>query len=165
MPDHAAENLSRLMAERGLTIKQVVQQTGLDDRTIKAILSGTSKPQARTLHRLAQGLGVSADEFFVDPAQLLYRRFDRDTNPLVGEVLENQRELFAGWTQADFDELHSRFGTGGPLTYEGTVAAVGEMNRRRSLHEKLALLLETSHAELVAGILELMYERVTLRDG
>jgi len=164
MPDHAAENLSRLMAERGLTIKQVVQKTGLDERTIKAVLRGGSKPQARTIHRLAQGLAVPVDEFFVDPAQLLYRRFDRDTNPVVGEVLEKQRHLFAGWTQADFDELHSRFGTGGPLTYEGTVAAVRDMNRRRSLHEKLAVLLETSQAELVAGILELMYQKVTLQD-
>ena len=143
MPDHAAKNLSRLMADKGLTIKQVVEKTGLDGRTVKAILSGTGKPQARTLHRLAQGIGVPADEFFVDPAQLLYRRFDQQTNPVVKEVLEREAELFAAWTQADFDELHSRFGTGGPLTYEGTVAAVCEMNRRRSLHEKLALLLET----------------------
>ena len=79
------------------------------------------KPHARTLHRLAAGLGISVDELFIDPAQLLYRSFDRLTNPMVEEVLENHGELFHGWTQADFDELNSRVGLGGPLTMEGAL--------------------------------------------
>ncbi len=71
----------------------MAEQTGLDERTIRGILSGGNKPHAQTLHRLAEGLGVKVDEFFVDPAQLLYRRFDRQTNPVVAEVLERHGEL------------------------------------------------------------------------
>jgi transcriptional regulator with XRE-family HTH domain len=158
------ENLRRLMANQGLTVAQVVRKSGLDRRTIQGILDGRSKPHPRTLHRLATSLGISGDEFFLDPAQLLYRRFDRQTNPVVQEVMEAEPGLFAGWTEADFDELHSRFGTGGPLTAEGVSAAAGDMNCKRSLHEKLSLLLESSHADLIRGILELLYKQVVVEE-
>jgi transcriptional regulator with XRE-family HTH domain len=162
MADFARENLLRLMAGGGLSIRGVTDRTGLDQRTIRGILNGGNKPHPQTLHRLAEGLGVKIDEFFVDPAQLLYRRFDRQTNPVVAEVLEHHGELFGGWTEADFDELHSRVGAGGALTVEGTLAAVGQMNRKRELHEKLDLLLESSQAEVAAGILNVLYEKVVV---
>jgi transcriptional regulator with XRE-family HTH domain len=165
MSDYARQNLSRLMAAGGLSIRRLAQQSGLDERTIRGILSGANRPHAETLHRLADGLGVNVDELFVDPAQLLYRRFDRQTNPLVAEVMEAHGELFHGWTEADFDELHSRVGMGGPLTADGALAAVGQMNRKRELHEKLDLLLETSHAELAAGILKVLYDNVVVDGG
>jgi transcriptional regulator with XRE-family HTH domain len=151
------ENLRRLMTRLGLTIEQAAEQTGLDPRTIKKILDGSNRPHARTLHRLAEGLGVPADELFLDPVGLLYRNFDRQTNPVVAELLHDAPELFVGWTEGDFDELHSRFGTGGPLTPDGARTAVAAMNRNRRLHEKLSVLLESSHAELIGGIVELMY--------
>src|SRR5664280_763277 len=98
MSIHARENLLRLMAVRGLTLSGVAEQTGLHVRTVRGILRGDKKPHAQTLHRLAEGLGVAVDEFFVDPAQLLYRRFDRRTNPMVTEVMASHKELFDGWT-------------------------------------------------------------------
>jgi transcriptional regulator with XRE-family HTH domain len=162
MLEHARENLLRLMAAGGLSVKAVAEACGLDQRTVSGILGGGKKPHPHTLHRLAEGLQVSIDEFFVDPAQLLYRRFDQQTNPVVAEVLETNSELFEGWSLADFDELHSRVGTGGPLTVEGTLAAVGQMNQKRQLHEKLDLLLESSHAELAAGLIELLWQRAKL---
>ena len=165
MSDHARENLLRLMAAGGLSIQAAAQRTGLDERTIRGILSGGNKPHVQTLHRLAEGLGVRVDEFFVDPAQLLYRRFDRQTNPLVAEVIETRGELFSGWSEADFDELHSRVGTGGSLTVEGALRAVCHMNQKRELHEKLDLLLESSQAEVAAGILNVLYERVVVDSG
>jgi transcriptional regulator with XRE-family HTH domain len=159
---YASENLLRLMAAGGLSVRLVARQTGLDGRTIRGITSGRHKPHADTLHRLARGLGVKVDEFFLDPAQLLYRRFDRCTNPLVAEVIGDQPGLFDGWTEADFDGLHSRVGAGGALTAEGALAAVHQMNRKRGLHEKLDLLLESSHADVAAGILDVLYEKVVV---
>jgi transcriptional regulator with XRE-family HTH domain len=160
MSIYARENLLRLMAARGLTMSGVAEQSGLDVRTVRGVLRGDKRPHARTLQRLAEGLGVAVDEFFVDPAQLVYRRFDRQTNPVVAEVIEEHKELFRGWTEADFDELHSRVGAGGALTVEGTLAAVEQMNRRRQLHDKLDLLLESSQAEVTAGIVNVLYEKV-----
>ncbi len=121
MSKYAKDNLQRLVAAAGVSIHRVAELTGLDNRTIRGILNGVKKPQARTLHRLAAGLGVSVDELFIDPALLLYRRFDSLTNPMVEEALANHGELFEGWTQADFDELQSRVGMGGPLTMEGAL--------------------------------------------
>jgi transcriptional regulator with XRE-family HTH domain len=163
MSEVVRENLLRLMAVAGLSSRQVAEQTGLDVRTVRAILRGSKSPQPRTLHRLAEGLGVSVDEFFVAPAQLLYRRFDQQTNPLVDEVLQAQRELFSGWTQSDFDELHSRVGTGGPLTREGVLAAVRQMNRKRELFAKLDVLLESSHAKLAGEILDALHAEIIVK--
>jgi hypothetical protein len=162
MSNHAKDNLQRLVAAAGMSIHQVAKRTGLDQRTIRGILNGVKKPHARTLHRLATGLGVSMDEFFIDPAQLLYRRFDCLTNPMVEEVLADHCELFQGWTQAEFDELNSRVGMGGPLTREGTLSAVRLMNRKRDLHGKLDLLLESTHAEVAGEILDVLYQKIAL---
>lgn len=163
MSDYAGENLLRLMATEGLSIRRVAEKTGLDERTIRGILGGTNKPRARTLHRLAKGLGAAIDEFFIDPSQLLYRRFDHATNPVVEEVMETHKELFTGWSEADFDELHSRVGTGGALTFEGALTAVRQMNGKRELHEKLDLLLESSQAEAIRGIVDVLYEQIVVR--
>lgn len=162
MADPTSSNLRRLMAQQELTVESVVEKTRLDRRTILSILEGSHKPHSRTISRLAKGLGVSTDEFFVNTAQLLYRRFDRQTNPVVEEVVESKPELFSDWTVAEFDELHSRFGTGGALTAEGVLAAVETMNVRRELQDKLALLLETSHAELVRKLIDTLYEQAVL---
>jgi transcriptional regulator with XRE-family HTH domain len=148
------------MAERGLSVTQVARRTGLDERTVRALQRGTNRPRAKTLHRLAEGLGVRVDEFLVDPRDMLFRRFDRATNPAVEKLVEQRGELFKHWTADDFDELHSRVGTGGPLTADGALEVVEQMNRRRRLHEKLDLLLESTHAELAAEMLELMYRNV-----
>jgi len=147
------------MAELGLTTEQVAARSQVDKRTIHGILDGSKRPQPRTIGRLAKGLGVSTDEFFFEPAQLLYRHFDRDTNPLIDEAVETHPEIFAGWTDAEYHELQSRFGAGGALTAEGALAAAREMNGKRVLHEKLAVLLESSQSEVIAGIVELLHRK------
>ena len=158
MIDFAA-NVRRLMARSGMTLQQVVEATGLNARTVKAMLSGKSKPHARTLHRLAEGLGVETDEFFQNPSSLAHRSFDGRTNPVVHEVVSSQPELFEGWTQADFEELYSRFGTGGALSPHGTTGVVLAMNQKRDVHRKVALLLESGQAELLIGLVDLLYQK------
>jgi transcriptional regulator with XRE-family HTH domain len=161
--DYAGLNLKRLMAAGGLSVREVAQRAGLDERTVRAVCSGRHRPRGTTLHRLAEGLDAAVDQFFLDPAQLAYRQFDRATNPVVEEVVEEQPELFRHWTEADFDELNSRMGSGGGLTRNGALEAAGHINRKRRLHEKLELLLETTHGNLVSEMLELLYERMVER--
>jgi transcriptional regulator with XRE-family HTH domain len=163
MVENTQRNLARLLAAAGLSSEQAAEKTRLDKRTIRAILNGTHRPHARTLQRLAEGLQVSVDELFLDPSRLIYRRFDRHSNPVIEEILEEHRELFEGWGEADFDELHSRVGTGGPLLREGALAAVRDMNRKRELLDKVSLLLETSHAELLCAIIELYFEKLVVQ--
>ncbi|MCI0680528.1 MAG: helix-turn-helix domain-containing protein [Gemmataceae bacterium] len=169
MADFGA-NLKRLMARFGLTIDEVVQQTGLDERTVKGILGGSiRRPHARTLHRLAVGLGVPADELFQNPALLAHRllghrSFDRQTNPVVDEVTASRPELFEGWTADDFDELYSHFGAGGELTEEGALRTVEAMNRRRDLHRKVAVVLESHEASLLEQMIDVLYRRIVIAE-
>ena len=100
---------------------------------------------------------MKVDEFFVDPAHCSTAASIANQSPGGRGPCAPHRELFDGWTEADFDELHSRVGTGGALTVEGTLDAVRQMNRKRELHEKLDLLLESSQAEVAAGILNVLY--------
>jgi len=93
MADYVAENLLRLMAAEGLSLGQVAERTGVDQRTVRAILHGTKRPHARTLHRLAEGLDVSVDEFFFDPSQLLDRSAGRPVDPTAAEERNRRRAL------------------------------------------------------------------------
>ncbi|MEX0675975.1 MAG: helix-turn-helix transcriptional regulator [Pirellulales bacterium] len=159
---HIATNVRRLMARAGMTLSQLVEASGLHERTIKNILNGTSKAQPRTLHRLASGLGVSSDELFQNPSLLAHRLFDRRTNPAVQDVVDSHPELFEGWTETDFEELYSRFGTGGALSPAGAAEAVLAMNEKRAVHQKVALLLETSEAVLLVGLVDLLYQKIVV---
>jgi transcriptional regulator with XRE-family HTH domain len=164
MTSYEGQNLRRLLAQRGLSLSGLARRARVDRRTIRAVLAGKARPRADTLKRLAEALNAPVDEFFVEPAQLAYRTFDRHTNPVVDDVIAARPELFRGWSPADFEELFSRMGTGGPLTFEGAVAAAEHLNQRRDLQEKFALLLESSHAVLLRTIVELLYEQVVVKD-
>jgi transcriptional regulator with XRE-family HTH domain len=156
-----AANVRRLMARDGLTFNDVVEMTGLDERTIRGLVRGASNPHARTLHKFAHGLGVSIDELF-QPAGLLARQaFDRATNPLVQSVVQTQAALFDAWSPADFDELYSQFGAGGPLTDEGVAAAAEAINAKRALLRQVCVILESGESELLADFVKLLYRRAT----
>ena len=160
MPD-VANNLRRLIARDGLTIKRVAEKTGVDQRTIKGILAGeVRRPHARTLHFLAEGLGVSIDELFQNPSSLASRSFDRQTNPVVEDLIKERPDMFDGWTEADFDELYSHVGVGGALTAQGSLATASAINRKREIFEKVAILLESSEAELLAELVNVMHRRI-----
>jgi transcriptional regulator with XRE-family HTH domain len=154
-----ARNLRRLMARQGLTLREVAEKTRLNLRTLKALVRGKSRPHGRTLQRLAAGLGVPVDELFQDPSLLVHQLFDRATNPIVDEVVQEQNELFHGWSEAEFADLYSRFGHGGSLTRAGALAAAHAINRRRAVQNQVALLLETNEAELLVAFVDLIYRR------
>lgn len=150
------------MARDGLTFDDVVQATGLDERTLRGLVRGTNRPHARTLHKLTTGWGISIDELFQPPSLLARRSFDRATNPLVDEAIAARPEVFDQWSEAEFDELYSRFGIGGPLNEAGVLAAAQVMNDRRALLKQVCIVLESSEADLLAQFVELLYRRVTV---
>jgi transcriptional regulator with XRE-family HTH domain len=158
-------NIRRLMARLDMTLQDVVEATGLDERTLRSMVQGHTRPHARTLHRLASGLGVSTDELFQDPLSAGHAAFDRATNPAVVEVLDQYPACFVGWSTADFDELFSRMALGGELTSDGVLAAATAMNARREVLRQVAVLLETSEADLVREFIDLLYRRATDMEG
>ena len=159
-----AQNLRRLLSAQRLSVAALAERSGLDPRTIRRLLRDAQRPHEQTVQQLAAALGVEADELFLAPEQLRYRRFDRQTNPLVEEAIKLRPALFADWTDAEFAELSSRFGAGGALTLDGALRAAEQMNRKRELHHKLDLLLESSHAALIGRIVDAMHDEVA-EDG
>jgi transcriptional regulator with XRE-family HTH domain len=158
-----ALNLRRLMARDNLTFDDVVAASKLDERTLRAVARGRSNPHARTLHKLAQGLGVSIDELFRLPGQLPARHFDRATNSLVENVVARHAGAFQNWSEADFDELFSRFGTGGQLTESGVLVAAEAMNAKRDVLRQVNVLLESGDSALLIEFIDMLYRRATER--
>jgi transcriptional regulator with XRE-family HTH domain len=156
-----ATNVRRLMARDGLTFSGVVEATGLDERTVRGLVRGANNPHARTLHKFAHGLGISIDELFQPVGSRTRQAFDRATNPVVQGVVEANADLFSAWSPADFDELFSQFGHGGPLSEAGVVTAAEAINAKRALLTKVSVILESSESELLADFVKLLYRRVT----
>jgi transcriptional regulator with XRE-family HTH domain len=159
-----AGNLRRLMAREGLTFEEVVAATRLDERTIRGLARAANKPHARTLHKLAAGLGVAIEELFRPLGRWSPQAFDRATNVLVEGVIAQCPEVFDDWSESDFNELYSRFGTGGALTEEGILAAAEALNAKRAMWTQISVILESGEAELLAEFVEILYWRATAVD-
>ena len=155
-----AHNLRRLMAREGLGDEDVVERTGLDRRTLRGIVKGDTQPHAKTLHRLAEGLGVEADALFAVDETTDTAEFDAATNPAIDEAIAKEPELFEGWSPAEFNELASRFGEGGPLTVEGALESARAMNENRATIARARVVLESDEAATLRGIVDALYERV-----
>jgi transcriptional regulator with XRE-family HTH domain len=149
------------MAQASLTYDDVVAATGLDERTIRGVIRGRNQPHARTLHKLAAGMGVAIDELFQTPPASSPRRFDRATNMLVSDVVKANRSTFTNWSEADFDELYSRFGTGGQLTEDGVLQVAHAMNTKRDVWRQVSVILESGEADLLSQFVGVLYGRVT----
>jgi transcriptional regulator with XRE-family HTH domain len=156
-----AFNLRRLMARDGLTFDDIVVASRLDERTLRSVARGRTKPHARTLHKLARGLGVPIDELFRPPGVSSARQFDRATNSLVQEVVARNAPAFENWSDADFDELFSRFGTGGQLSEAGVLEAAEAMNTKREVLRRVGVVLESGEAAILAEFVEMLYRRAT----
>jgi len=159
-----ATNVRRLMARSGLTFVDVVEATGLDERTIRGLVRGSNNPHARTLHKFARGLGVEIDELFQPCSASPLRSFDRATNPAVEDVVREHLQMFHAWSEADFDELYSHFGAGGPLSETGVLAAAAAINAKRSLLQQVSVILESGERELLADFVKLLYRRIAVAD-
>ena len=61
------DNLKRIKKEKGMSTKQIVEKTGLPEKTISRILSGeTDNPRIDTLHRITTALDVYLDDILAD---------------------------------------------------------------------------------------------------
>jgi transcriptional regulator with XRE-family HTH domain len=155
-----ATNVRRLMARAGLTFHNIVESTGLDERTLRGLVRGTNNPHARTLHKLAHGLGVPVDELFQTHRSSPQRAFDEATNPAVENAVQAHAEIFRGWSEAELSELTSQFGMGGPLSETGVLAAAEVINAKRALLRQVSVILESGESELLTEFVKLLYQRI-----
>jgi transcriptional regulator with XRE-family HTH domain len=173
--ESATQNLgARIRAEcvrRGLELQELAEQAGVSRTTLYHLERGhTGRVRTKTLQKIARALGLTVEELFspLRSAPLAAgtfdreksRSFDRATNPLVTEVMQEQPHLFEGWSESDVDELYSTFGTGGPLSTRGVINAAEAINRKRDAIHKLHVVLETHLREHALGMIDMMYQMV-----
>lgn len=61
------DNLKELKKAKGMTVKQISDQTNLPERTVTRIFAGdTDNPYVDTLHRIVTVLGGSLDDILAD---------------------------------------------------------------------------------------------------
>jgi transcriptional regulator with XRE-family HTH domain len=70
MQNTLARKLRVLRAERGLTLREAEQLTGVDKDTLSKIERGLRHPYDVTLSKLAKGYGVPVDELLEEPVPL-----------------------------------------------------------------------------------------------
>ena len=156
---------------RGWTMSELVRRTGINRGTLYRLERGdTERPQIKTIQALAGAFDISprflmapslsADASRPEDQLTAKQRFDRATNPLVSEVVDDRPLLFAGWSDLDMDELYSMFGTGGQLTRQGVVSAAEAINRKRETIRKLHVILETGLRDQTVDLIDALYRLV-----
>ena len=94
------DNLKELKKEKGMSVKQIAEETNLPERTVNRIFSGdTDNPYVDTLHRIVSVLGGSLDCILAD------------TKVVVGNkdilTLQSERDALATEVERLTDELEA----------------------------------------------------------
>lgn len=182
--------LQSLCLSRGWDMGQLAREAGVSRTTLHHWQSRrTERPRLSTVFKLADALGVKPMQLMTGmvagPAREISANragiggepgpgpresermppgeatlFDRQTNWCVQEVCERFPELFAEWTEQEWDELFSSFGVGGELNEQGVREQVEAINQRRTILYELQVVLETHLAEAARGIIHSLYEAV-----
>lgn len=71
----------------------------------------------------------------------LNRQLNRQTNPAIDEVYEDDPELFAAFTEDEWDELRSIRGQGGAMSRRKVIREAAKINENRSVRRDFDLLL------------------------
>jgi transcriptional regulator with XRE-family HTH domain len=131
LPDtHArlAARLSRLRAERGLTLDALAERAGVSRSMISLIERAESSPTAAVLDRLAAGLGVTIASLFADEARAdaspLARRVDQVTwrDPESGYL---RRNLSPSGFPSPIELVEVVLPAGARVAYDTTSRAIG----------------------------------------
>ena len=77
-PVHPGEILAEALAERGMTQKDLAEETGLSPKHINRIVRGHSGFSASTAMRLEDVLGIKASFWMAAQAQYLVAREEAD---------------------------------------------------------------------------------------
>jgi transcriptional regulator with XRE-family HTH domain len=157
---------SKALERSGLTLAELAERAEVDEAVLRRWNRlGVAQPGHDHLQRVARAFGLEDPRSFFDDDELeldVARRIDRETNPAVDDVRNDRPALFEHFTIDDWDELYSSHGTGGPLTYDGVLAAASRINRKRDVRRKFEAVLETHHFDTLASLVELMYDQARL---
>jgi putative transcriptional regulator len=193
MHEWLSTRLRVLRAERGLTVRQVAELSGLTKETVNQIETGRRHPYDRTLAKLARAYGVPLEELLAEPVELAVGKdeapgeaglSDREARELI---VDHVRDWYRDNRQRvlDFEDLSSNkerrevltnvianfkaLGAVAPtFNYEGDeLTSVAKMLREVMLQAALRLLAYYEQAaepgDSAADVLDLQQERMRLR--
>lgn len=148
-------------AQRGWDQSRLAREAGISRTTLSQLENGRGPdPRPSTVGKVTLALGLPPAWW--DVQEHAARAFDRATNPEVLAVAERHPAAFTNLTPADWDELHSVFGTGGALTEDGVLAQAVRLQVKRELIRQLEVVLETHLGEAATAMIRGLYERVVL---
>ena len=123
------------------------------------------EPVHQTRYAPSGSLSVLHSLFEQNPTyDSLTKQFDRQSNWIVQEVCEQSPELFADWSEEEWDELFSSFGVGGELNEHGVRVQADAINKKRNTIYQLQVVLETHLADAARNIIHSLYETVKCND-
>jgi transcriptional regulator with XRE-family HTH domain len=157
------EDFSRIANLNRQTVRQILheQKRNLRNTTVSACATALGLPVSdlrnlpleRLLPRMQSNVPSGSDEAL----RLLYEQASQpelrswvDRNPERAKLLDNE----------EMDELLSLQGVGGPLTAFGVEHFVAQLERRRSLLEKVRTIAGTELVDLLEKMVELMYDKI-----
>jgi len=172
--------IARLVRQRGWNQEECARIAGVSRLTVRGILQATPRRlHNATLAKFARALDLTVNDLCELPLEtLLARPHKSGTDDQQSEPKKHARayeeatqpELLA-WAQdhgqragklspAEWDELLSLQGTGGPLTADGVEKFVDLIERKRILQEKIAAIAGTEQIDLLEQFVELLYEKI-----
>jgi transcriptional regulator with XRE-family HTH domain len=177
-----ANKISRLVRERGWNQEDFARSTRLNRQTIRQIMNpdartvGDRRLRNATVGACAQALGLTVTELETLPLERLLSRMHADaktdgdtklrrlyeqaTQPELLAWMERNSERAKQLSAEEIDELLSLQGTGGPLTTLGVEHYVGQIERKRKLHQKVSAIAGTEYLDLLEQLVDLMYDKV-----
>lgn len=173
-----ASKIAKLAAELGWNQEDFARHTGLSRQTVQQIFheNGSRRLRNDTVSRCAKALGFTVHELRSSTVERLVLRvdqsgspraplassqlFDLATQPALRTWLQQNPERARGLTPAEFDELLSLQGTGGPLTAQGVEHFVARQARTRKLIQELHLIAGTEYLDLVEQLFDLICARI-----
>lgn len=176
---HLAERLRAERLRRGWDSGELARRAGISRTTLYHLeRAHIDYPRRSTLGKLAAALELPAEQLLGEHLGSAAGRgpdaarhghgpglCDRITNPIVAEVSIERPALFRDWQPADWDELYSAFGTGGPLTPDGVIQAANLIGRKRETLRRLSIVLETHLEEVAQRLIDALYQMVRPADN
>lgn len=171
----AGKRILSARLRKGWNQSELSARSGVSRTTLFQLERGAiPSPRAATLYRLAEALEIPVaylnpdQPFDLDrmshdnspPNSSAAGEFDRQTNPYVDIVRQQFPQVFAEFTQDDWDELYSSFGTGGALTEGGVLRTAEGIAKKRETLRRLSILLETHLAAAAAAMVDSLFDLV-----
>ena len=104
MQDTLARKLRVLRAERGLTLREAEELTGVDKDTLSKIERGLRHPYDVTLSKLAKGYGVPVEELLEEPVPL--GEAPREAGPPEKSEEERRSGYLRSWRAFVYKLVH-----------------------------------------------------------